>query len=462
MRYITEGTVAESFVGLEELPNETADGYMTALNSLSKRLELNLFDKEKTVGLATDGARTMLGSYGGVAAKLTAYIPHLVVVHCVAHRLQLAVMDSLKTVPFMQQVETTLRALYTYYHSSPKRLSQLKKTAAALEMQLLKLRDINAVRWVASKEQALQAFLQSWQVMVFHLQDSSNEGSDAPKAKGLLKTICDFKFLKYCHFLYDFLTVLRPVSVMFQRESLMLSEIKPSVNRAISLLSKLEHSPGEMESHFLSEMSSTDVFKEVQLERVETGEISYHKDRKIVLSGGKTSLKERFKTLDTTVAQNISIFDTMRWPEGKKLSDFGDTELEQLVEHFKVQLVNWGVSNSSFAKELLLDEWFRFKMLGKDQSLPHLCQQTMLHPDKFPVLSKLMPIVLVLPSSSASCERGFSRMNCIKTDLRARLTTANLDSLMLIGLSGASVKDFDPIESIRLWHASSGKRHTNM
>ena len=98
-------------------------------------------------------------------------------------------MDSLKTVPFMQQVETTLRALYTYYHSSPKRLSQLKKTAAALEMQLLKLRDINAVRWVASKEQALQAFLQSWQVIVFHLQDSSNEGSDAPKTKGLLKTI---------------------------------------------------------------------------------------------------------------------------------------------------------------------------------------------------------------------------------------------------------------------------------
>ena len=462
MHYITEGTVAESFVGLEELPNETADGYMTALNSLSKRLELNLFDKEKTVGLATDGARTMLGSYGGVAAKLTAYIPHLVVVHCVAHRLQLAVIDSLKTVPFMQQVETTLRALYTYYHSSPKRLSQLKKTAAALEMQLLKLRDINAVRWVASKEQALQAFLQSWQVIVFHLQDSSNEDSDAPKTKGLLKTICDLKFLKYCHFLYDFLTVLRPVSVMFQRESLMLSEIKPSVNRAISLLSKLEHSPGEMETHFLSEVSSTGVFKEVQLQRVETGEMSYHKDRKIVLSGGKTSLKERFKTLDTTVAQNISIFDTMRWPEGKKLSDFGDTELEQLVEHFKVQLVNLGVSNSSFAKELLLDEWFRFKMLGKDQSLPHLCQQTMLHPDKFPVLSKLMPIVLVLPSSSASCERGFSRMNCIKTDPRARLTTANLDSLMLIGLSGASVKDFDPIESIRLWHASSGKRHTNM
>ena len=38
MRYINEGTVAESYVDAEELPNETADGYITALNSLSEQL----------------------------------------------------------------------------------------------------------------------------------------------------------------------------------------------------------------------------------------------------------------------------------------------------------------------------------------------------------------------------------------------------------------------------------------
>ena len=48
-------------------------------------------------------------------------------------------------------------------------------------------------------------------------------------------------------------------------------------------------------------------------------------------------------------------------------------------------------------------------------------------------------------------------MNVIKTDFRSRLTAGNLNSLMLIGLSGVSVKNFDPNEStrIRLWHASS-------
>ena len=111
MRYITEETVAESNVGVEELPNKTADGYITALNSLSERLT-NLFGKGKVVGLATNGARTMLGCHGGVAAKLTKDTLHLVVIHCVAHRLQLAVLDSLKAVPFMQEVEKILRGLY--------------------------------------------------------------------------------------------------------------------------------------------------------------------------------------------------------------------------------------------------------------------------------------------------------------------------------------------------------------
>ena len=140
-------------------------------------------------------------------------------------------------------------------------------------MQLLKLKDINAVRWVASKEQALQAFLESWQAVVFQLQKNSNVGtSDTQKAKVLLKAICNFRFLKYCHFLYDFQAVLRPLSATFQRENLMFTEIKPLVNHPISLPYNLEKNPGKMESLFLSEVSPTGVFEEVQLEKIEARE----------------------------------------------------------------------------------------------------------------------------------------------------------------------------------------------
>ena len=95
----------------------------------------------------------------------------------------------------MQEVEKALRGLYIYYHSSTKRSSQLKEVAAALEMQLLKLKNINAVRWVASKEWALQEFLKSWQAVVFQLQKNSNVGtSGTQKAKVLLKVICILGF----------------------------------------------------------------------------------------------------------------------------------------------------------------------------------------------------------------------------------------------------------------------------
>ena len=113
MRYIAKGTVSESYVGVEELSNETADDYIGALNSLSERLGIKLFDKGKVVGLATDGARTMLGCHRGVVAKLTKDNPHLVVIHCVVYRLQLAVLDSLKAVHLCKK-SRRLSEGYTY------------------------------------------------------------------------------------------------------------------------------------------------------------------------------------------------------------------------------------------------------------------------------------------------------------------------------------------------------------
>ena len=89
-----------------------------------------------------------------------------------------------------------------------------------------------------------------------------------------------------------------------------------------------------MESLFLSEVSPIGVFREVQFEKIEVRKTTI-KIIENLSSVGKNSLIERFKTLDDTVTQNISIFDTMGWAEGKKLLDFGDAEFELLVQHFK-------------------------------------------------------------------------------------------------------------------------------
>lgn len=48
----------------------------------------------------------------------------------------------------------------------------------------------------------------------------------------------------------------------------------------------------------------------------------------------------------------------------------------------------------------------------------------------FPCLQKLIEIVLLLPTTSANCERIFSQINLIKTDIRSRLKTDTLGGIL--------------------------------
>ncbi len=53
-------------------------------------------------------------------------------------------------------------------------------------------------------------------------------------------------------------------------------------------------------------------------------------------------------------------------------------------------------------------------------------------------LTKLSTIAALIPVSTAECERAFSAMNRIKVDLRNRLKTTTLNSLMRISIEGPS------------------------
>ena len=47
----------------------------------------------------------------------------------------------------------------------------------------------------------------------------------------------------------------------------------------------------------------------------------------------------------------------------------------------------------------------------------------------YPSIAKVASIALTIPVSTASCERGFSTMNRIKTTLRNRLASDSMDKL---------------------------------
>ncbi|KAJ8321756.1 hypothetical protein KUTeg_000227 [Tegillarca granosa] len=70
----------------------------------------------------------------------------------------------------------------------------------------------------------------------------------------------------------------------------------------------------------------------------------------------------------------------------------------------------------------------------------------------YPVVGMLAKRLLVLPVSTVDCERGFSKQNIIKTDLRNSLKISTLENLMRISIKGPSNSaDFNFEMAFDIW-----------
>ena len=58
--------------------------------------------------------------------------------HCVAHRLELAILDAFKGESILTELKDLLQGIYKHYHYSPKALRELNELAQVLELSVLK------------------------------------------------------------------------------------------------------------------------------------------------------------------------------------------------------------------------------------------------------------------------------------------------------------------------------------
>ena len=56
------------------------------------------------------------------------------------------------------------------------------------------------------------------------------------------------------------------------------------------------------------------------------------------------------------------------------------------------------------------------------------------------------------------CERGFSKQNLIKTDLRNNLNNETLHLLMMIGLDDIDLLEFDFSRALEIWNLQCKRR----
>ncbi len=414
------------------------------------------------MSFASDGASVMLGRSTGVAARIKERNECLFITHCIAHRLALACNSAEKKVAFCKNVEYTIKSIYSFFSNSSKRVDILHRYQEILEHPILKIKQIYEVRWLSWYEAVKNLCLSIEALMDTLLEAITTTTNNLQKQNfiSLYTQICDWKFLAFLHFLWDILGYLSTLSKIFQQKKIQISDIEPVIELTISKIQQefLDYnnderlSLGENLNRFLSNIPSgeNNSIGAHQLTYDENYEADLIVDISSFASAVISEIQERFP--DRPLLNAMKIFDHTKWPDNKEeLTLYGEKELKILAEFYKKEVNN------------ICDEWFgykaivysNFKNIKIESLIPRLHE---FYYDTFPDIIKLLGIIYSIPFSSVDCERGFSKQNLIKTDLRNSLNNETLHFWMMVGLEEGDLSEFDFTRALQIWNRACKRR----
>ena len=121
-----------AFLNICDVKSQTAE-------EIEKNIVRTLIQKKliaRVIGGGLDGCSTNTGTKSGVVTRLRSYIPWLFAVHCIAHRLNLAVRTASRQadIPCLADFESVLIQLFYFYHNSPCRHGRMRELQNVLNL----------------------------------------------------------------------------------------------------------------------------------------------------------------------------------------------------------------------------------------------------------------------------------------------------------------------------------------
>ena len=339
----------------------------SALLSLKNSTNITETDEEyfnkiwlKLINANFDGASVMSGNVSGVQARLKKLQPGLIYTHCIAHKLELAVLDAMKRndSAYLNSFDENINGIFHFYYYSTVRRKELKQVAELLKDEFKQLGRLKNIRWLSSRSRALCVLETNYKVLNFDLE-SKSYGNDetAKKALGYLKFITTPKFLSYLNFLQDLVAVLKTLSLQFQKDSLLACEVSRKLEENCAVMDALSIVPGEYLTRLMKEMTVKQeqnndlVYKEVILtkecgrrdEDIPHNPQSYMDHFSVtfnrVIEETQRFIWKRFAEYkQEPLNQMTSIFDFKVWPKTFKGSilekKWGLEDLEMLTDWY--------------------------------------------------------------------------------------------------------------------------------
>lgn len=233
--YSRYGPACLYVVGLTNLTHCDAATIHATLSDYLIRMNLDI---HKCRAQCYDGAKTFQGHQTGVATRFQVDEPRALHTHCYMHCVNLAVQDTVSSIPMMRDFLQFIQELINFLRDSPKRCEIVKSTAEAMKCPQSHVRPLCPTRFTV-KFGAIQGLLRQIHVLpdaLSIIESESRDPGSSYKASGFQRRMQDFEFFFGLEISLRLFEVTDRLSKELQSQKISAGEGVELVNHAISEL----------------------------------------------------------------------------------------------------------------------------------------------------------------------------------------------------------------------------------
>ncbi|KAD4981786.1 hypothetical protein E3N88_18457 [Mikania micrantha] len=484
LRFVdAQGIVRERFLDLVHVRDTLS---LTLKTCLWNQLLQHKFDVQKIRGQGYDGASNMRGKWNGLQALVRDYCPCAYYVHCFAHRLQLALVSASTEIIPVHQFFSHLVFTINVVCASSKRHDELQKAKADEIQKLLDLGEIGSgsglnqvrtlsrpgdTRW-GSHFKSVCSLIEMYDVTRVVLQGiiedlshtTHSQRGDADTAYGYLQS---FEFVFILHLMKELMGKTNDLSKALQKKSQdilnameLVSSTKDNLNtfrnngwdsffaKVTFFCNKLQIDLPDMEAPYTSTRYRPRK-KDLHVTfghyyRVDLFNATLDKQLHELNSRFNEETIELLSLSSSLSSKEINVDDICLLVEKYYPQDFTDQEKIQL----RYQLEIFNIEKSKNIN------------LSGASTISDLCKSLVdtKKRETYYLVDRVIRLILTLPVSTATTERGFSAMKIFKNRLRNKMSDDYLANSLVIYIEKEIAENFDSESIIDEFKNLKGRR----
>ncbi|CAG7827101.1 unnamed protein product [Allacma fusca] len=432
--------VSEDFLGFYQTDSKKSNTLVAIIKDVLIRFGLEITNIR---GQCFDGAANMSGMHHGVAKQMLEMEPRALFVHCYAHRLNLAIQDSVRSITLLRDGLSHVHEIGVMLKGSAKRLSIYEAVKQQFHEEEsskgIKPQPLCETRWTV-RGRNVTAIIKNYATILEFLRNLGESNDKvAVKANGLFSQLLKAETYFGLLILQSLLLPTENLSKVIQSKQSTVSGIIKAAAETISILESYK-----LTDNFSQIWNSVhDAAKKFELETPSVGRIRKapkrfsgqspkcfntpeEKYRSLMIESASVVITEMKRRFDQESIKVIQQFENilLNW---KLLTS------QDRTKHLNMLSENYGIDPEQF--DLQMKMIYNTNRIDVSNILSFIESFKSLEPGirgLFSEVQKFLKLIMVVPISSATAERTFSILRRIKDYLRSTMAQGRLNHCCII------------------------------